>query len=574
MSLFSTLQVASNALNAAQIGLQVVSNNVANANTPGYARQAVDLVPASPQRVGDLTLGLGVRVAGIRQQVDEFLNERLRGAQSDAAGSETQETAYSQLETLIGALNDTDLSKSLSNFFGSIQDILNQPDSESVRNLAVLKGDTLAGDFQRLFNRGKQIQQSYNEQIANTATDINSLTKKIADLNVKIASAEGGSVSKSQAVGLRDQRSAALTDLSKILDIRVSEQPTGDVVVLVGGEFLVSQGVSRDVKSVFLNESASSKNAGVAGINRAEIRLEATDAPLQASKGKLAGLVQSRDGIVGGFLEKLDGLAKSLASEFNKIYSSGQGLTGYSSLTSEFSVDNPQSALDQAGLPYTPTNGSFQILLKNTQTGISKTHDIRVDLNGLDGDDSLNSIVSQISSIDGLTAIITPTRQLQIRSDSPNVRFSFSNDSSGLLAGLGVNTFFSGSGAGNLRVNQQVRSDPGKFAASRGGIGEDSDNAVKLASLLNAPLASLDGKSLAVQYDAVTNEVAQGSSVAKSVAEGFRTFQQALDAQQKAISGVSLDEETLRMVAYQRAFQASARVVSTISDLLDILVKL
>ena len=144
MSLFSSLQQASNALNAAQIGLQVTGNNIANVNTPDYLRQRVIYTPAPTQRIGNLRLGLGVQVEAIVQQVDLFLEERLRGSRSDLAKGEAQENTYLQLDALIGELSDTDLSTSLNNFFGSINDILNQPEDPGVRNLSILRGETLA----------------------------------------------------------------------------------------------------------------------------------------------------------------------------------------------------------------------------------------------------------------------------------------------------------------------------------------------------------------------------------------------------------------------------------------------
>src|SRR5688572_29173180 len=140
MTLFSTIQTANNALLAAQLGLQVTGNNIANANTPGYIRERLLLAPATTQRYGGVLLGLGVQVQGVVQITDRFLEERLRSATSDLANGEAQENVYVQLESLIGELSDTDLSTSLTGFFNSIHDIANQPDSVSVRNLAVLQG--------------------------------------------------------------------------------------------------------------------------------------------------------------------------------------------------------------------------------------------------------------------------------------------------------------------------------------------------------------------------------------------------------------------------------------------------
>src|SRR4051794_11179477 len=117
MSLLGSIQLANNTLRAADIGLQVVGNNISNAGTPGYTRQEAVLTPAPVQRLGNLLLGMGVKVDGIIQKVDNNLVERLRNASSDSASSDVQKNVYQQLEGLLGELSDTDLSTSLNNFF-------------------------------------------------------------------------------------------------------------------------------------------------------------------------------------------------------------------------------------------------------------------------------------------------------------------------------------------------------------------------------------------------------------------------------------------------------------------------
>lgn len=565
MSLFGALQISTGALNAHQLALQVISNNVSNANTPGYIRQRIDLEAAPPARIGNITYGLGVKVAGVTQLYDKFLAERILGASSNASEGETLEAAYTKLETLIGELSDTDLSTSLSKFFNSIQDVLNQPESRSVRNLVQLQGQSLSTEIRALYGRVETARNDLDEQVRGTADQINSLLEKIADLNIKVAAAEGGVVGKSDAVGIRDERAKSLDELAKLIEIRTSEQPTGDITVFIGGEYLISQGTRREVKAF---------DATQGGYKRTEIRLVDTDSPITVTGGKLRGLLAARDEVMGDYLTNLDDFAQTLMVEFNKIHSSGQGLTGYSSLTSEFSVADTQKPLDEAQLPFTVQNGSFQVLTTNRQTGLTTTRDIRVDLNGLDADDSLATLVTAINDVDGISAVATPDRRLQITSDTPNVSFSFANDTSGALAALGVNTFFSGRGARDIAVATAVKSDPAKFAASKGGLGIDAHNAEALAQLLNTPLASRNGNSLAVVYDRMNSDVAQGSSVTKSLAAGYRTFQQSLESQQAAISGVSIDEEIANMMAHQRAFQASARVIATIDEMLEILVNI
>jgi flagellar hook-associated protein 1 FlgK len=565
MSLFSSIRMAGNTLRADQIAMQVIGQNIANANTPGYIREEVHLTPAAPQQYGRLTLGLGVEVSAVVQKLDRFLEERLRGAVSDRASAATREEIFVELERLIGELSETDLSTSLNSFFDSISEILNEPENVAARNLAVLNGEALAGDINRLADRVHQLGEHLQDRIYDIAGRINRLSEEIRTLNIRIARTEGGDVSGSDAVGLRDQRLSALEELAELVNVRVEEQQSGGVAVYVGSDYLVFEGIAREVDVVLDSEGR---------MPAAEIHIVDTDSPLELSGGRLHGLTAAREEILGGFLEELDQFAGTLAFEFNRIYSGGQGLIGYRELTSEFAVDDSGVPLNSTGLPFTPQNGSFQILVRNTETGLTETTDIFVDLNGLGEDTTLDGLSEAIDAVDGISATITSDGHLSITADSDDVQFAFADDTSGVLAALGLNTFFSGSSARDLAIRAPVRADPAKFAASRGGIGTDTDNAVDLADFLSRPLDSRNGASLSVLYDRLVGETIQGSSVSRSLAEGMRVFEQTLRGQKLSVSGVSLDEEAIRLIAHQRSYQASARYIQVLEGLFESLLGL
>jgi len=288
----------------------------------------------------------------------------------------------------------------------------------------------------------------------------------------------------------------------------------------------------------------------------------------------LAGLVIARDEILGGFHDQLDEFARTLAFEFNKLFSSGQGLKGYQSIASEALVDDTAAALDATGLDFTPVNGSLQVQVFDRQTGLTETTDIFVKLNGLDDDTTLEDLAAALDAVDGISAAVTPTRGLTIRSDSSTQEFAFANDTSGVLAALGLATFFSGTSASGMKVNQAVLDNPALFAASNGGIGAGTGNAVELAAFLDRPLDGASGSTLDVMYSRLVGGVAESASAAAAVAEGFRVFEQSLTGQHLAITGVNLDEEAVRLITLQRTFQASARYISTLSELLELLVNL
>ena len=573
MSLFGSIQLATNSLRAAQIAIQVVGQNIANANTPGYIREEVLLTPGPTQKYGGVLLGTGVQVEAVFQKIDRFLEERLRGSVSDRASSEAQEEAYIQLEGLVNELTDTDLSTSLTDFFSSISEILNQPENVSVRQMAVLNGVSLASSINRLAGLVGDFRSDLNSRVENISERINQLTEEIRVLNIRIVEAEGGSTSNSDAVGLRDQRMTALKELAELIDVRVREQPSSGLAVYAGGAFLVFEGARREVAVA---------QAADRGITVSNVQLAETNSPLEISGGELHGLVTARDEVLGGFLDWLDYFAGTLAFEFNKVFSGGQGLNGYQELTSVSFVDDGDLPLDEAGLAFTPVNGSFQVQVHNKRTGISQTTDVFVDLNHLGDDTTLDDLAESLDAIDGIAAATTSTGELTIASDSSDVEFYFANDTSGVLAALGLNTFFTGSTATGLDVNRLIRDDPAKFAARRTPDQPDADgtddsetaNAQILANLLDQPIRSPYGQTLSLVYDRMVGEITQGSALARAGAEGDRVFEQTLRGQSLSVSGVNMDEEAVRLVTYQHAYQASARYIATVRDLIEIMVNL
>jgi flagellar hook-associated protein 1 len=578
MSLFGAIQMGGNTLRAMQIGLHVVGNNIANANTPGYVRQEAIYVPAPVQKQGRLILGLGVEVDSIVQKLDKFIQERLVGAHSDRANADVQEQIYREIEGILNefAENGVDLSSSFTKFFNALHEVVLAPGDVGARNLAIGEGAALAENIADLHSRVFDVQQQLNERVVSMSDEINSLAEEIRLLNIKIASTEGGGASGSDAGGLRVRRQTAVDRLSELISIRVSEQSSGGVAVSVGGELLVFEGQRREVGI------DSSDDSGVAV---AVVEFADTHSPLEVTSGELQGLYAARNEIAGSFLENLDELAATLAFEFNKVYSQGQGLVGFQRLTSVETVSDPDAALDAAGLPFTPVSGAFNVLIHSKGDNLTTTHTILIDLDGLEDDTTLTSLAAQLDAIDGLSASVSATGALVLERESTDIEFAFAPaaddstaDTSGVLASLGLNTFFTGSSAATLGVNDELKgiSNAGKFAASLGGLGneEDSENAVLLAGFLERPLESVGGATLFDLFNQTLIEVTQGSTIAQSVAEGFRVFEGTLEGQQQAVSGVSIDEEAIKMITLQRIYQASARYIQTISELLDMLVNL
>ena len=250
MSLSGSLQMASNALQADQIALQVTGQNIANANTPSYVREEVNLTPGPTQQIGSILLGTGVEVNGVTQLIDNYLTQRLRNAGSDESSTAAQQNAYTQLEEIVGALNNNSLGTSMTNFFNSISNVLSDPSDLSTRNMVVLNGEQLTQQIQQMAQQATVVRNDLDSQISAMGDQINSLIEQVRSLNVQIAQIKGGNASSSDAVGLNDQRLAALSSLSQLIDIQVVNNPSGTVNVYCGSDNLVTDGFSNPVDVV------------------------------------------------------------------------------------------------------------------------------------------------------------------------------------------------------------------------------------------------------------------------------------------------------------------------------------
>jgi flagellar hook-associated protein 1 FlgK len=296
---------------------------------------------------------------------------------------------------------------------------------------------------------------------------------------------------------------------------------------------------------------------------------------MKVTGGQLGGLVAVRQQI-GDTIDNVDSLASNLIFELNKIHASGQGLAGFSSVTSSASVKDPAVALNDpaSGLKFTPKNGSFVLHIKQKTSGLETSTLIPVDLDGLNGNDTtLNSLAASIDAATGVSATINAGK-LVVTADSSDIEVSFSQDSSGALAALGVNNFFTGSDARDIAVNQTLKDQPTLLAAARNGNTGDNQTALAIAALESTKLSSLKGASLKENYQGMVNGVGVAAATAKTNAEATTAVQQTLENQRESLSGVSLDEEAVNMMRQQRAFQAASRVISAVDEMLKTIIQM
>jgi flagellar hook-associated protein 1 FlgK len=560
MSLSGALSIGKTALAISQAQLQVTGNNIANAGNADYTRQRANVSTSKDQQIQyGVFIGTGVQLDSIGRQIDEALEGRLRASISDSYAADTTESWLSRVETVFNELGDQDLSTEMSTFFKSWSNLANKPQDASLRQIVLQNAETLSGGFNDLKGDLESLRTDIADRLTAMTTDANQLATTIARLNKEIVISEAGT--SGQDSGLRDQRDASLKKLSEMIDIRSIEQPNGSVNLFVGTEPLVMGSTNRGL---------ATKTETIDGKFNSSVVFADNNSEITATGGQIGALSSVRD-TIDATAERLDTLAKNLIFEVNKLHASGQGTVNLSRVTATNAVDDPAVALNDpdANLKFTPTTGSFVVHLKEKATGLTTSTLIKVDLDGLNADDTtLTSLAADLAAVTGLT-VSTSGNKLDIQTASDAVEFSFSGDTSGTLATLGVNAFFTGSGAFDMGVNTVVKNDPTLLAASKNGQPADNGTALAIAQLESTAVASLNGGTLKDSYQAMVNNVAVITADAKADAESARVVYDTLFSQREALSGVSMDEEAINLMRQQRAFQGASRLISVVNDLMD-----
>jgi len=563
MSLNGALEVGRSGLIASQTALQVTGSNLANAATEGYTRRAVHLQPKRDEMgFGGQYVGRGVEVGAITRVIDESLLARLRDAIGEEQAAKAERNFLSQLEALQNELSENDLSSLLSEFFNSWSEVANNPEDGATRAVVIQQGVSVASRISTLREDYASLRNQIDEQIENTVETINDVVGRIGQLNFEIAQLE---VEAGEAASLRDQRDQLVNELSEHFELDVVEMPSGAVNVLVNSLPIV---LAADAPGIELRRESVG--------DQLDVRLAVRDRgfEFEPTSGTLGALMRARNQGVNRAIDELETLAGTLVTEVNRIHSSGQAQVP----VTQYVGANPVNLLTEnlnhgdVGLPSEIRNGSLLVHVTHQATGQRVTH--RVDV---DGDTmSLQDLTAELSTSLGgaqMTASIDAERRLVITAD-PGYAISFSDDTSGALAALGINTFFTGTGAGDIDVASVLKDAPARLAVGKDHVGGSNGTALDIAAMQDARLEDLGELSLREYWQNAVNQLAVRSGQAGTAVETNGLVRESLDAQFQSISGVSIDEETISLLSYQRQFQAASRYISTIDETLQELLRL
>ncbi len=564
-TLFSALSIGQTGLRAAQIQLDTAGHNIANVNKEGFSRQRVELATVMPVSFSFGQIGRGVQVAGINRLRDPLLDVLFRSQVAGLNSAEIQAQYYKQIEDVFLEPTENGLSGRLNRFFAVLQEFSVNVESLPVRSSVMVEAQTLADTFNETFTHFNGLRTHANNDVRGFAPEINSLAQGIAELNDRIRVQE---VTGTQANDLRDDRDVLVDRLAAIVNVSVTETNSGEYEVFIGGQQLVSANLVRSVEAV--------PNSLIDPTRPDLVELRFTDngAVLQVQDGALFGALQIRDVELPRIISDLNEMATRLIQQINLIHSQGNGLRNLSgTVTASNGVTDSAIDLATAGLPFTFTPGIFQVNVYDNTGALVAGAPFTITIAA---GDSLDDVAAQLDALANMTATINVDGQLSVTA-AAGFTFGFANDGTGLLAALGVNAFFTGTNAQDIGVNQAIVDDPALLA---GAFDTDSaatgDNTAALAlSGVQDGLFFLNGSGTINDfYESLVVDIGVNARANVAALEVEQTLNENYARRREEISGVSIDEEVSSLLQFQRAFEASARVITVTDRMLESLMNM
>jgi flagellar hook-associated protein 1 FlgK len=453
-SLFSSLTSAARALDAQRFGLDVTGQNIANVNTPGYARRVIDMAAVPPE--SNRTAGRGVDVIAVRATRDLLIERRLQ----QELPSEQREAALADVlsivEVALGKPGDS-VDAALNRFFAAFSNLSQSPSSPVARQEVLLQGESAAASFRDMADRLALSQRDTDARVSAAAQDITGLAARIAKINDTIGRtgpAAGG------VLHLQDEQSVLVRQLSEIIDIDVLQRADGGVDITIGNG-----------RALVIGENAYAiQTSVVSGVSH--VFSAGVDITAEISAGRIGGLIYARDVLLPGYVADLDALANEFVVQVNMLHAAGVGADGVTG---------------RNFFAFTP-------------------------------------------------AIVPP-------------------------AGA----------ARAITVDPVVAADPNAVAAAGAGapVG-DNTTARALAALRHAPVVG-GSATLVDAWGQLVYRAGRDTQTAKNEQHSRAEIVKQVDALRDQVSGVSLDEEAMHLLKFQKAYEASARFFRTIDMTLDTL---
>lgn len=629
--LFSTFNIATRGMSVQQSAIDITSHNISNANTDGYSRQRAVIETTRPfgstglnNAAGPGQLGTGSQISTIQRVRDTFIDYQYRTQNSTQGMYNARDTYLSEIENIFNEPSDTGISTLIGKFFSSWQELAKQPDSSDARTVVAQQSSSLANALNNAYKQLQTLKENTQTEIKNTVSDVNSTLDQLDDINQQII---GVNISGQSPNDLMDKRDNLLDTLSTDFNISVSSSsfdgedisPADDNNML--NPYLVKSESNSDVRRISYINSIDTPvydpSMGAYSIKIHYYKKGDTSSEANGQTITLTGIKQKdlqsvennlnesrvlwgdKDGtaITAGGSQIKDG--SSINYEQLKLFNPSDGeLKGYMSLqqdvdtyinqlnslakTLAFSVNAVESGLtsakDNSTIPATiqttDKNGNIINVAQKDYMPFFVNNDTASKYYGSDNkidpdyiDEVLNSEQDiNAGNISVNEGIISDPMQIKTRKNDDKFAYASDNNVDGSTDGTRALAISQLKDAliqiQNIGTSVTTRED--LFDSSKGGSELDPDT--------KGIVSNENGITLDNYFNDTIDKLGVQEQEAKRMVTNQQTLLDSLDQSRESVSGVSLDEELANLIQYQHTYQANAKVISTVDNLLDVII--
>ena len=616
MGLSSALATAMSGLRSTQAALSIISSNVGNAQTPGYVAQTANQI-----EVPSGGFGASVETTGVNRQLDLFVQGQLRTEIGGGAYADQINNILGQLQSVYGTPGgDGTLETTFSNFTSALQALSSNPGNGSAQSVALSAAQSLAQQLNSTTQGIQSLRTNVDQDIGNSATQANADLNQIAKLNLQI---QGLSSTDPQGATLMDQRDNAISDLAKLVDVKVVTDSSNQASVFTtSGIQLVGSGYASQLivnsPGALTAGSLYNSNPAQSGVSSLNIRLP-SGALIDAvgtnafGSGQIAADIKLRDQTLVQAQTQVDQLAATLASSLSDVTTAGTAVTGP---PAGFGV-NTSNVLPGNTINLTYTDGSnaqHQIQIVNvtdpTALPLQNAANANPQRIGINFSLGMASAVTQLNAALGsaglafsnpsgstlnivgsasatVNAASTTTTSQSLASGS--AQLPLFTDASGLYTGA-----ITGSGpqmlglAGRITVNPAVlanRSALSVYSTSPATPSGDNTRSDFLFSQLTSATFSFSPQtglgSAAQPFKSTVGDYLQqfisqqsnSATLAKQLQQGQSVVVSTLQQKFDSTSAVNIDTEMSNLIQVQNTYAANAHVMSVVQSMMQSLLQ-
>ena len=619
-SIFNALHIGYSGLNAAQVGINTTGHNISNAETEGYTRQRVVSSAATPLNTNPGQVGNGVEIQTIKRVFDNFVFDRYTDTYAQKEYSDFEKQTLEQLSTYFPEIDEVGIKADLQEYYNMWQNFADNPDNDAIKLALTKQTEVLSGHIQSTKTQVAGLQTQLNDQLKIYVDEVNTLAKKLAEINISIDTSEAGKIY--DANDLRDKRNVIERDLARLIGANVINGQLESNIQIHSSSNTVTDSYSLSINGFNIVDGSTyhpirvSNDSNPSGLY--EISYERQDGaliPMEEiiSGGKIGALLDLRggtidtttgvpkDGIVQNTIAQLDGFAQGLIESTNNLYAQS-ATTRMDSNTLDL---NPNNALVSTG--YNINEGSFSLVVYdidgNEVTSRSIDINVATSMKGVSGSNSIQGqmLVSVDDNADGnanndiddylnfnwadfpngenaLEFTLDPQKQAQGYTFA--IKDTLSDDKFGsgtnFAGALGMHRFFDGNDASSININSSLRDNPTGIKAGYTPVAGDNRIALDMVQQqfedINFKVGTTSYEASTYgMFDIIATEVGTMTNAAITRSETVSTQFNAVELEYFSTSKVSIDEEMTNLIKYQTSYGAAAKIITTIDQMMQTL---